>query len=320
MITPQDDYLHPKTDDPFWNESAWFSLMIPERNLCGWAYLHHRPNMNYSVGGYALWDGSGEYSHDCLYFSFGDPFPMKPEFEMFDFRLPNGFEMNCLEPFKQFRFRNHAEECELDLTWTAFMEPVEPGFPLEWGPRHYEQGGRMKGTIRVEGEELEVDCWSQRDRSWGPRTVSVSGHPRSGFPWAVADENNAFIIFPVGAKPAKDDPAYGETDKLIAGWYLKDGKVGRVVDGQRTIPERGPDGRPLRTEMTAVDEHGRTLEAEATWTNWLAFCTYPFLFEWWSLAEWKFDGFTAWGEDEEFWPLQPARRFLRSHRRALAAS
>ena len=320
MITPQDDHLHTKTDDPFFNESAWFSLMIPERNICGWAYLHHRPNMNYSVGGYALWDPSGEHSFDCLYYSFGDPFPMRPEYDMFDFKLPNGFEMHCNEELKQFHFINDTEECQLDLTWTAFMPPTEPGFPVEWGTRHYEQGGRMTGTIHVEGEYLEVDCFSQRDRSWGPRTVSVSGHPRSGFPWAVASENDAWIIFPTGVKPAKDDPAVDEVDKLIAGWYWHDGVVGRIVDGERRLPERGHDGRPLRTELTAVDEHGRTIEAEGTWKNWLRFNPYPFVFEWWSLVEWTFNGLTAWGEDEEFWPNQPARRFMRSYNKTLSKS
>ena len=313
MITTADEYFHPKTDNPYWNESGWFSLMIPERNLCGWAYLHHRPNMNYTIGGFALWDPSGEQMADCRYYNWGDPFPITPETEMFDFRLPNGFEVNCVEPLKQFRFRNHASECEIDLTYTAFTPAIEAGFDEAWGPDHYEQAGHMRGTIVLDGEQIAVDCVSMRDRSWGPRTVAVTGHPRSGFPWAIADENNAFLAFPIGTKPASEDPAYDEVDTLIAGWYLRDGKVGKLISGERRCLDRGHDGRPHRTELVAVDEHGRTLEAEGTWTNWFQWHGYSFVWQWWSLAQWKFDGHTAWGEEEEFWPLQSARKFLRSH-------
>lgn len=313
MIKPSDEYFHPATDDPFWNESGWFSIMVPEKKICGWVYLHHRPNMNYSVCGLALWDPSGEDSYNCLFYNHGDTFPLLPNFDMFNFRLPNGMEVECIEPLKKFRFQSHAEECKADLTWTAFMEPVEPGFPEEWGKHHYEQGGQMTGTIELEDETVEVNCFSNRDRSWGPRTVSVSGHPRSGFPWAIASEDHCFLVFPTGDKPAKDDPAYGEKDSLIAGWYIKDGLTGLISEGERSITKRGHDGRPLYSMLKAKDEHGRVLEAEGRWVNWLKLTTLPFLFQWWSLVEWQFDGVTAWGEDEEFWPLQPARKFIRSH-------
>ena len=314
MIKDTDDSFHEKNDDPYWNESGWFSFMAPERDLCGWIYFCHRANMNYSMAGFAVWDLSGEDTYDCLFYNFGDTYPLLPEFDMHNFRLPNGVELQCIEPFKKFRFINHNDNCKADLTWTAFMDPVEPGFPEEWGKHHYEQGGKMVGSIEVEGKIIDIDCWSCRDRSWGPRTVSVGGHPRSGFPWAIAKEGHGFIAFPTGNKPSEDDPAYGEEDNLIAGWYIKDGLVGVIVEGERTVTERGHDGRPLYSVLKAKDEHGRILEAEGRWVNWLKVTTYPFLFEWWSLVEWQFDGVTAWGEDEEFWPLQPARRFLRSHK------
>lgn len=33
-------------EDPYWNESAWFGLMIPERKIHGFVYFWHRNNMN----------------------------------------------------------------------------------------------------------------------------------------------------------------------------------------------------------------------------------------------------------------------------------
>src|SRR3954465_4706832 len=46
VLTPADDRIHEGSDDPMWNESAWFGFMIPEFNLMGGVHFHHRPNMN----------------------------------------------------------------------------------------------------------------------------------------------------------------------------------------------------------------------------------------------------------------------------------
>ncbi|HVW32262.1 MAG TPA: hypothetical protein VHL53_06970, partial [Acidimicrobiia bacterium] len=66
LIRPQDDYFHKdiQTDDPFWNESAWFPFHVPERELCGFVYMNHRPNMNFSMTGVGLWDPTGEETYD----------------------------------------------------------------------------------------------------------------------------------------------------------------------------------------------------------------------------------------------------------------
>jgi len=63
MITPRDEYFHERSDDPHWNESGWFSFMVPERRLSGMVYCYHRPNLGYSTGGFAAWDPSGD-RHD----------------------------------------------------------------------------------------------------------------------------------------------------------------------------------------------------------------------------------------------------------------
>ena len=63
MITRRDEYFHERSDDPHWNESGWFSFMVPERRLSGMVYCYHRPNLGYSTGGFAAWDPSGD-RHD----------------------------------------------------------------------------------------------------------------------------------------------------------------------------------------------------------------------------------------------------------------
>lgn len=41
MITPRDEFFHERNDDPHWNESGWFSFMVPERSLSGMMYRYH---------------------------------------------------------------------------------------------------------------------------------------------------------------------------------------------------------------------------------------------------------------------------------------
>lgn len=41
-----DEGFHPRTDDPWWNESSFITFRIPERRLFGIIYFYFRPNQN----------------------------------------------------------------------------------------------------------------------------------------------------------------------------------------------------------------------------------------------------------------------------------
>ena len=322
MILPSDDYLHPRDNDPYWNESSWISFMIPERKLTGHVYFYHRPNLGYIVGGVSVWDPSGEYPWDCLHYDWGDPYPMSATVDMYDFTLPNGLTVELIEPLKSFRFKyknaQHGSyentDCELDAVWEALMPPHDTGLPQgqdEWGRGHYEQPGRMRGTLRIGGETIKLDCFSERDRSWGRRRVA--NNPRGFFPWAIASEKSAFHVFgPSTADPRTDDGM--GPDRIASGWYLKDGVCGSLVSGERTMLERGADGRPLRVRIDATDDLGRTFEAVGHTTNMLVWPGYSYLYMWWAQVEWQFDGQTCYGEEQDWWPNQQARKFLRKRR------
>jgi hypothetical protein len=321
MISPKDDQLHSRTSDPSWNESAWFGYEVPERELTGWVYFYHRPNLNYTVGGVALFDPSGGQTYNCLYYDWGDMYPMAPNAGMFNFALPNGLRVAQHEPLQSFDFsyRDPAGQpgqgCELNLRWEATKEPHATGNPEgthEWGlaKGHFEQPGRMTGTVEVAGDRFEVSAISMRDRSWGPRSNRMAN--RGHFSWGVADDNNGFVVFSGCATPDRD-PVFGITDSINAGWYLKDGEYGSLESGQITT-ERNEDGRPLRVEITALDHLGRSLHAVGRPRNTLAWHGYPFMFQWWALFEWDVDGRTVYGEEQDYHPLQHHRHAVRQHR------
>jgi hypothetical protein len=323
MIKPIDDSFHEKTDDPDWNESAWFSFMVPERKLSGFVYFYHRTNMGYSIGGIGLWDPSGEETYNCLYQDWGDVHPTPEGADMFNFDLRSGLSVRMIEPLRSFQLNYKAttwyggQGCTLDLRFDGFIEPTDSGFPPgqdEWahgpGSGHYEQAGRMRGTVMLNGERIDIDCYSLRDRSWGPRRLTTN--PRCHFPWAIGSERSGFNFMAVSDLDPADDPGIGTTERIITGWYLKDGEVAHLSSGQYRVVERGVDGRPLRLQVDATDDLGRVLHAEGRTHNNFNWHTYPWLWMWWNQVEWQLDGETAWGEEQDYWPLQQGRRFIRS--------
>jgi hypothetical protein len=325
MITTADEYFHERSADPHWNESGWFAFNVADRAISGWVYAYHRPNMGYTVGGVAIWDPTGEYTWDCLFHDWHDTMALDASHNMFDFKAENSLSMRCIEPLKRHRLGYDAEGCTLDLEWTAIWEPHDSGLSSiskDWGSGHFEQGGRIKGTITLEslgGETLEIDCYSNRDHSWGPRKVTPAV-PRGDFPWAIASGDHAFHCTVRGDLPADQDPIDGTTERIISGWYVRDGLVGELTSGTRRCVERGADGRPLTVVLEATDSLGRAFGAEGHCVNWLNWPGYPHYYQWWSMAEWAFDGVRAFGEVSDWYPSHLSRRWMRTRRNLTTAA
>ena len=315
MITPRDEYFHERNDDPDWNESGWFSFMVPERRLSGMVYCYHRPNMPYSTGGFAAWDPSGDTSDSCVWYDLEQISPFAPGTEMFDFSLPSGLTVACVEPLCEYRLQYKDDGCEVDFTWRRAREPFSPPLPAsqgQWGRHHYDQIGRMTGRLAVDGDTIDVDGWSMRDHSWGPRRVAKD--QRGRFLWGIASGDDAFLVWASAAQPFDRDPVIGVPERVVAGWYLRDGVLGNIVGGESHIVERRADGAPLADRLQATDDLGRELVAEGRATNMMIWPCYPTVHAWFAHFEWTFDGLTADGEEQEWVPLNQRRRFVRQPR------
>src|SRR5277367_4043237 len=119
----EDESFFRNSDNPYWNDSSFNGFSIPEREIDGWVYVWHRPNMNLTAAGVALWDPNGSQRQDCLYYHWFNFNPLPSDADMFNFELENGLSMELLEPLRQYRAQYKSEECQLDLTWTAANEP-----------------------------------------------------------------------------------------------------------------------------------------------------------------------------------------------------
>lgn len=294
---------HAKSDHLRWNESAWFGFMVPERNINGWLYYWHRPHMQLTAGGLAVWDDTGKEQHDCLYHDWF-PFYIHPaEGDHFNFSVDDeaggGFEISSDTPLEQYEVKFQKQDVSLELAYQALSEPQADDFgapnSVSFGSFHYDQLAYVKGILNLRGEEIEIDCVHMRDRSWGVRKAFPPGL-RGGLDLGHSDAGVTFVGSMFSADPIEDPST--TTEHLTYGHLAMDGVVSPGVSGTRTT-YRGAGAVAERIEMQMTDADGRTVEAVGSPINVLH---YDNLWRTdWSLMRWdSINGSPGWGECQDF--------------------
>ena len=303
IATPADDEFHePTSDDPFWTETCWWTFTVPERRLSGQLYPFFRRNQGVMAAGAYFWDDTGSALWSCRYAKNFWHLPI-PDQPLSDIQIANGIRITVLEPLQRYALGfddPDADDLHVDLTFTA------AGPTNMLGDAHLDQPGRYQGTIVLEGESFTVDAFGFRDRSWGPRSQfgdSLHGATNGGYSYATASERDGFHAITMN---------YGTGCIGIHGYVVRDGEWSKLASASREVVERDPaTGFPRRVDLDITDELGRTLHAEGTTLNHLAFPINPNLFTINCLTEWTFDGISAFGEDHDNWAAASMRRFMR---------
>ncbi len=313
-----DDEFHPADpSDPFWTETCWFTFTVPERRLSGQFYPFFRTTQGVLSAGAYFWDQTGRTPADILHARHFWHLPI-PDQPLSDIRLPNGIAYRCVEPLHRYEvsYRDPDDEGEaggdrpvisVDLTFTSIARPNYLGLT------HLDQPGRYQGTVTLAGEELAVDAYGFRDRSWGPRSqfgYGIHGTPArcGGYSYATASDADAFHAITMDFSGG-----FGDGSTAIHGYVLRDGAWSKVGSGRRTVLARHPGtAYPVAVAVDLVDELGRALHAEGRCLNGLGLFLNPNLYSVNCLTEWTFDGITAYGEDHDNWSATGIREFLRS--------
>ncbi|MET0144093.1 MAG: hypothetical protein ABW328_04820, partial [Ilumatobacteraceae bacterium] len=197
---PDDDAVHAPGEGFYETETFWYSFFVPERGIGAWLYTSIRQNAGVSAGGLWMWDGGGVEPRDLPFYNQFSwlklPTVTGPE----RVELANGLTIVRRQPLMSYDLRyEDRERIVVDLRFEA----VEPPVPLQSGTppypkaHHFDQIGRVTGTVVLDGETIDVDCYGMRDRSWGPRTER--GYSRVGYTWG-ADADTSFLCY--SAPPA----------------------------------------------------------------------------------------------------------------------
>lgn len=303
---PQADrFFDDRDGNPYWNESVWFSFSIPEQKIHGLIQYYFRPNMGMLNGGPAMWDPSGTYSWDCLYYNWAHLQALPPGSKKFDMKALNSLSVKVIEPLTRYQITYDYEGFEMDLEWTSIgpMHELKTGDPGQQATAkfHIEQPGRMRGMVRRDGKDYPIDCFSMRDTSFGAREYAslASG----GYFWGIAADSSFHAI------------AMGEglEQKVIGGYIYKDGELSSLASGVRKVTEFGKYG-PKRVLFEATDKLGRTMSATGEIEDGLIFTGYTDHTVVWSLIKWDWDGVTHWGDTQEFCSAVRFRQIARGER------
>jgi hypothetical protein len=300
---PDDDDFHDEVmSDRWWEtETQWFSWNVPERKMGGWTYSQARPNANLCNGGVWVWDDTGALPWELPYrvnYS-GLQLPPRAERDMRDFEWPTGVHVRTIEPLMAYEI-DYVDEgaLELHLRFDAIMAPNP--HPTGVAPFlkgvHFDQAGRVTGECVLHGERIEVDCYSVRDRSWGPRPM---GRPRKrklaesdvqtgtggvGYAFGTASPDDAFLVYSL---PSPD------ADPVVCGFMVRDGVYAHILSGSRRVVVDPALDMVAAIEVDAVDDAGRTLHAvgEAVSRHWQGRGGD-------TLLRWCWDNAEGWGEDQ----------------------
>lgn len=166
MIEARDDRRHrPAADSlPLWNESYWFSFYDPANRIGVVMRIGILPNQKQSN----VWlyiSREGRIVH------VGTDLDCPPPVGDIDDLSLKGVTYRCIEPLRRFQLLYKGHGASIDVTWSGShpvcLYPVPPGSTESEFPRHLEQGGRVGGTVTIDGNDYSISTFGHRDHSWG---------------------------------------------------------------------------------------------------------------------------------------------------------
>jgi hypothetical protein len=302
LFGPDDDSVHAAGPAPDWTETTWWSFNVPERGLGGWLYIQMRPNLGVSSGGAFVYGPDRWMSSEQPYYAYFHHLPLPDSLDLRDVTFRNGVSVQMLEPGMKYRlgyqFRDQ-QEFTADLLFEGLTPPVPHlhGAPPFTGSSHYDQHGRVTGTLHLNGETIAVDCIAVRDRSWGrrPELVGLSAR-RLSYVFGASSPDEAFLVF---CQPPADDQL-AETETLSSGYLLRDGKLRRLASATRVNTRDPATGGVSSLAIDAVDTDGRSLTITGEAVSRLALVNANLCVG--TILRFSIDGREGWGEDQDVWP------------------
>jgi len=295
---PGDDGTHTPGPNRDWTETTWWSFNVPERALAGWLYVQMRPNLDTASGGAFVYDPSAWLPWELPYFGFTRYQAIPDPLDLRDAIFPNGVSVRCLEPAMRYRlgyqFRDHTD-FTADLLFVGIIPPVPHlhGAPPFTGSSHFDQPGRVTGTLRLRGERIDVDCIAVRDRSWGRRPEHLGRTPRLSYTFGSASAGDAFLAF-----CAPDEPD-ADVEHLTSGYLFRDSRVRRLVSATRRTTRDPATGGVARIELSGTDADGRKLKVIGEARSRMFLPGHAVTIN--TFVEWSGDGVRLWGEDQDVW-------------------
>jgi len=167
MITAQDEACHIcDSRELHWRESHYFMFYDEAHDLAGFTTMGFQPNEGQCDAGLLLFR-RGRLAY--LYPKRDVPFAGS-----WDHWTVGDLRYELVEPLQSWRITLNDKRAQADLTFHGvspvydYRDNVDT-LPASVATAHYEQAGRVRGTVTIKGQPIQVDAVGHRDHSWGVR-------------------------------------------------------------------------------------------------------------------------------------------------------
>jgi hypothetical protein len=285
-VSPIDDEFHtPSCDESNWIETMWFPCWIPERNMSISVRLWFAANLKLQGGAVSAWTDDGKIL-------FGDKWTdeMPSPIDLTNVRTSHGVNITRQNPLNTFCISYEAKDISLEFRFEAIMapNPVSPEESPGMFEGHFEQAGRVAGELNLRGEKLGIDCYSVRDRSWGPR--QMPDRLRLGNAYGANNEMAFFSYI---------NPTPDGREVITGGYYIKDGQEATIIEGERITTWL--DSSPTSVSIEAVDALKRKIILTGSCRNTMASNAGSGVYGILNLIEWDDGKQKFWGENHDIW-------------------
>jgi hypothetical protein len=340
-FVPDDDTYHTASDDLYWFETTWWCFNIPERRIGCWLHAGYHTNRGEVTWRVFVWDPRGADPGRLAYYRNVPNAAMPAGPDLRDLTFPEGgFRVQMLTPLMDYAvtYADPDADFGIELHHRSVHPPhrFTPGQAPAMHNPHLDQLGHVTGTLTLHGEAIPIDCYSVRDRTWGPRggphsqsqkpeyvrgayRVAVPGGPawrqverergrgRIQYIFGHTDATAGFLGF---VRPQDGDAA--GWSPMNVGWLLKDGVFGRLDRTKSKMRNfRDPNtGWSAHMEVDLTDVSGRTMEAEGFAVSHM--CEGGAGSN--ALMRWEYDGRIGWGEDQDGWRVDHFQKMVRALR------
>ncbi|HEY2550239.1 MAG TPA: hypothetical protein VGI64_06645 [Streptosporangiaceae bacterium] len=179
QLAAADEALHAPGPEQLWNESYYYDFAAPDGSIGGYVRLGLYPNWD-RAWYWACIARRGEPA--VLLADNAAPLPRPGVTDV----AGSGYaaSQQIAEPFTTATLSLRGQAAELPEPAAGYADlsrcaPVSLGLDLTWSTiggvypykdlRRYEIPCRVAGTIRLDGREVSVSGWGERDHSWGER-------------------------------------------------------------------------------------------------------------------------------------------------------
>jgi len=166
-IDKPDEGTHAPTGEQHWRESHYFMFYDEAQDLAGFTTMSFHPNEGLCDAGFLLFRrGRLAYLYPQRDVGFSGPW---------DHWTVGGLRYELTEPLRSWRITLQGDQrARAGFTFDG-VSPVydyrdnAQTLPACVATAHYEQAGRLRGTLTLGGRQFQVDAVGHRDHSWGVR-------------------------------------------------------------------------------------------------------------------------------------------------------